>query len=770
MRASISLLTPEKMITANVDSIPPGWNASKYVDFKTRKGKYKLNDKATEKKLKKAANFHDIKVDDMKTDSSHSIQFSTGSYLTTVVPLLDTFKGLVGTEVVSEGKDGEEIKINVDKVEDKTDVANTQVEHIIRLRVGGEDAVVTMYDTTLRMRIQGMEEQVKYTTQVLIPYLEDQVSKNAKASKEFNEMMIAYNFASQTPQAAASSPLKVDVLIHQQPDLVPSNETELVSEIQAASTTITLSTPAQRLEFQAQPSITASPTPVAELANQVDGPSGLSLVTSSPTSPIAESQPEEASRGLEAPDLELSSTPASPATPAQPVVRQPGAPLPHNDTMPPGWIQMGGGSLPVSLLSALLKGADDAEQELNKDNVEDDEVTDLFENETNKVKVIDVESEIELIEQDFVCVLCDRSFVCKEELSSHEKQHGELTLENLMRKILALEEEVKTLSKTACTHTCPPAANRLPIPPSPLRPTFASVTASNPQPVPNKAKQFKPAPRPKGKIDIQLFADSISTNIVGPAIEKATGSLLRTTKAYAAQADDVAKFQNKVVSKVVRRHQKPVHTAIIGAASVDITNQQTTGGTQEENVVTTVASSHSIIESAEFLIKSGKAKQVIVLEHTPRYDDAAKANLSILANKTLHTARNESEVAENIFVGCHTGLDVSGEERTKRFTNDGTNSHSKHVRLGANDQLHMYSQAGAQAITRSLLNILNQAGIVKEKPQLNHQSNTSPSVNPSDWQRPQTKRGFQSQRRGQINPHYNSDFEIPTFNRFQGFW
>ena len=186
MRASISLLTPEKMITANVDSIPPGWRASKYMDFKTRKGKYRLNDKATERKLKKAANFHDIKVDDMKGDSSHSIQFSTGSYLTTVVPLLETFKGLVGTDVVSEGKNGEEIKIDVDKVEDKTDLSNTMVEHIIRLRVGGDDVVVTMYDTTLRMRIQGTGEQVKYTTQVLIPYLEDQVDKNTKASKEFN--------------------------------------------------------------------------------------------------------------------------------------------------------------------------------------------------------------------------------------------------------------------------------------------------------------------------------------------------------------------------------------------------------------------------------------------------------------------------------------------------------------------------------------------------------------------------------------------------------
>ena len=90
-----------------------------------------------------------------------------------------------------------------------------------------------------------------------------------------------------------------------------------------------------------------------------------------------------------------------------------------------------------------------------------------------------------------------------------------------------------------------------------------------------KPKEFKPAERPKGKIDIELFADSISSNVVGPAIEKATGSLLRITRAYAAQEDDLAKFPNKTVSKVVRRHQRPVHTAILGAPSVDITNQQT---------------------------------------------------------------------------------------------------------------------------------------------------------------------------------------------------
>ena len=284
-----------------------------------------------------------------------------------------------------------------------------------------------------------------------------------------------------------------------------------------------------------------------------------------------------------------------------------------------------------------------------------------------------------------------------------------------------------------------------------------------------KAKKFKPAPRPRGKIDIQLIADSISSNIVGPIIEKATGSLLHTTKAYAAQADEVAMFQNKVVTKVVRRQQRPVHTAILGAASVDITNQSTSSGTQEENVVTTVASSHSIIESAEFLIKSGKAKQVVVLEHTPRYDDEAKANLAILANKTLHTARNESEVAENIFVGSHTGLEVNGEERRRRFTNDGSNSHSKHVKLGANDQLHMYSQTGALAITKSLTNILAQVGLVKERIPSAQKASFPTSTSPYDWQEHPPQRGFQPQIRARIQ-NQSAAFQRPTFNRFQGFW
>ena len=54
-----------------------------------------------------------------------------------------------------------------------------------------------------------------------------------------------------------------------------------------------------------------------------------------------------------------------------------------------------------------------------------------------------------------------------------------------------------------------------------------------------RAMAFRPAPRPKGKIDIKLIGDSLATNLIGPRFEAATGSLLRRTKAYAAQEDEI---------------------------------------------------------------------------------------------------------------------------------------------------------------------------------------------------------------------------------------
>lgn len=272
-----------------------------------------------------------------------------------------------------------------------------------------------------------------------------------------------------------------------------------------------------------------------------------------------------------------------------------------------------------------------------------------------------------------------------------------------------------------------------------------------------RAKAFRPAPRPKGKIDIQLIGDSIATNLVGPRVEAATGSLLRKTKAYAAQEDGMSRFPDKVVSKVIRKMRKPVHTVVLGAPSVDITNQKTAGVTHDENAAISIASSHAQIENAEYILKAGLAQQVLVLEHLPRHDDKAKAGQASLANKTLHSARDQSQLAESIFVGAHTGLDVEVDKRGELFTNDGTNQHSRHVRLGSYDGLHMYSQKGAQAFTSSLINIMKQAGLVRKEQQESDGKTRG-------WEAPRRPRGFQTNQRRRDQPR---QFQIPTKNRFE---
>ena len=133
-----------------------------------------------------------------------------------------------------------------------------------------------------------------------------------------------------------------------------------------------------------------------------------------------------------------------------------------------------------------------------------------------------------------------------------------------------------------------------------------------------------------------------------------------------------------------------------------------------------MASSITMVESAEYALKTGKVKQVILLEHIPRYDteqkDKDKPKLAKIANMGLHKARDDSELAKHIFVGRHTGLECQGPTRVSRFTSDQTHGlHGKNIRLGKYDGLHMYSQARAKALTPSILSIFHKAGLVKKK-------------------------------------------------------
>ena len=735
---------------------------------------YCLNDDETLRKMKMNAKIKDVEVLPLKNDNTIRIQLSTGAYILTMAHLIKFLMNNVGKKFNVEVTKG--LDITLDNVKREHENRNITTEWKVHLTVDGEKVTFTCYETTHKLMLQGKSKHEEYADKVLIPYLKDEILMNQKKIVKLNHEILEYDktkvgdkktaikaknktkqptrFSPRTGSEAAISSLPID-LENSSPKTAPDSgrmtaaaffDTSLIA-IESYECEVCCETFTNQASLDSH--VESSHVPPSSKAIDLTASQKLILpVLDVEDVDVDDDEDDDdliASTGATAAQVQDAMAAASDDLNAE---RQGHTNESANTFQTLAMVhtnETGDGDrghqvivYPRKRENFLVPASPPASILTSKSN------------ETEKVSGNGHEDEIEVVGEE------------------------NLNLQQMWKRIIALEAQVKKLSQAApqaCKHTCPQA----PKPPPEKHHTYAtvannSITRNTVIKTNNaKPKEFKPAERPKGKIDIELFADSISRNVVGPAIEKATGSLLRITRAYAAQEDDLAKFPNKTVSKVVRRHQRPVHTAILGAPSVDITNQQTGDrDVHDDNLSATIASSHSIVESAEYLINSGKAKQVIVMEHCPRYDDDAKARLASIANKTLHTARNQSQVAEKILVGRQTGLECSGDERRRRFTNDGTNSNSKHVRIGAYDQLHMYSQEGANAITKSFLNILKQGGLVRDKKTSTMKAHPPQLTKPHEWQKQKPRNGFQPNQR---NRWQNSEsFEIPTQNRFQVLW
>jgi hypothetical protein len=128
--------------------------------------KYYLNYKATEDKLVKGANSKDF-ISVVNGDNSYTLTFSTGSYVIVVMPLLKFWKET--TKISSDDTDG--LETEVLSVETKVDKAGTIERHTVKLQVEDEVVTITLYDTTLKILVQGGSQQVQFTTRALIPFL-----------------------------------------------------------------------------------------------------------------------------------------------------------------------------------------------------------------------------------------------------------------------------------------------------------------------------------------------------------------------------------------------------------------------------------------------------------------------------------------------------------------------------------------------------------------------------------------------------------------------
>ena len=143
----------------------------------------------------------------------------------------------------------------------------------------------------------------------------------------------------------------------------------------------------------------------------------------------------------------------------------------------------------------------------------------------------------------------------------------------------------------------------------------------------------------------------------------------------------------------------------------------------------------------------------------------------------LYKARDKSECAANILVGEHAGLECDGQTRVNRFTSNHTHHFARQIRLGKYDGYHMYSQDGVEALTASMLHILQTAGMVRQRGPVQHpaarqQNETEPARQPGqqteNWQASQQGRGFLANPR-QAARQQTGQFEIETNNMFMDF-
>lgn len=152
------------------------------------KAKYFLNDESTIKKLKAAADKANMTVAD--NNGSKTIDFSTGAYVSVVLPLIRMWQEMEGHPIRPEDVDG--LNITVVKIEVEKELAGTIVKHTIELKVQGIKVKVTCYDTTLSMMVQSGKMLEQYCSRVLLPYLRSEITVLGRLIEDKNAQVRAY--------------------------------------------------------------------------------------------------------------------------------------------------------------------------------------------------------------------------------------------------------------------------------------------------------------------------------------------------------------------------------------------------------------------------------------------------------------------------------------------------------------------------------------------------------------------------------------------------
>ena len=200
--------------------------------------------------------------------------------------------------------------------------------------------------------------------------------------------------------------------------------------------------------------------------------------------------------------------------------------------------------------------------------------------------------------------------------------------------------------------------------------------------------------------------------------------------------------------------EDPYEYIVLSAPTVDVTNLDTSNIHPSDNIEhfkeEVSKSCANMMKIAENAINKDNVKKVVILEHPPRFDTedqdplSLKPKLAKLANNFYQQLWFDSKFKHKIVLGQH-NLECDEKTRTERYTDRKKNKY---------DGVHMYSPAGRNAYTDSVLSVLSKA-LSPQGPRLR------PNSSNDHLNCAQTK--YMNAQKARSNTQYHS---VPLQNRF----
>ena len=208
-------------------------------------------------------------------------------------------------------------------------------------------------------------------------------------------------------------------------------------------------------------------------------------------------------------------------------------------------------------------------------------------------------------------------------------------------------------------------------------------------------------------------------------------------------------------------HEEDEYThLILGAPTVDITNLDTTNLTHNENTEiykqkVYISCQNTMTVATNALANHPKLKEVIILEHIPRFDvteadpTGLKAKLATFANSSLAQMMLSSSMKKKIMMGNHS-LDCNEDQIDARYRDQWS---------GRYDGVHLLSGHGKDLYTDSLIRILKTALSNPSSPSSANTSSFHDSCPQQQYQQRQQARRSQGHKTENI-------YTVPVSNKF----